>query len=345
MPHPAAKKTTRIYNRLGAEQADALRLICERMSLASGIGVPAELNNLSEIIPALNAQAAGCVERLNAAPAPQESSQIQRELQNLEHLKVRFMRNVSHELRTPLASIDGFARALLRMESEEAQSAGESNNMTVTPETRRQFLAIISQEAQRLGKLIEDVLDFAEIESHRNHRDPALFCVREVVAEALDSLAGGAQPLTVSLRLPSEPSGPMIYADRGAIVEVLRQLLLNAQKFSAGQEIVVGAEQVSISPNSAIPAGKSGQMPAASTMTRLYVRDRGIGIPKQELTRIFHKFHRIERSGFDVPGTGLGLSIVRELVQQNNGQAWAESEESRGSTFYVMLPNKMPGVN
>jgi signal transduction histidine kinase len=338
------KKTTRIYNRLSVEQIGALRQVCERLGSASRTSTPTELTSLNDIIAVLTSLSEVCSERMKAEPPPTESKQVQQELQNLEKLKGRFMRNVSHELRTPLASIDGFARALLRMEQAEAQGASESTSMMITPETRRQFLSIISQEAQRLGKLIEDVLDFSEIEGNRTRREPTLFCAREVVVDALSSFSGGARTLEAALRLTPEPNGPMIYADRDAMIEVLRQLLINAQKFSAGQEIVVGADEVSISPNIAPTAGNSGHLPRVSTMTRLYVRDRGIGIPKEELTRIFHKFHRIERPGFTVPGTGLGLSIVRELVHQNNGQVWAESEEARGSTFYVMVPNKLPGM-
>jgi len=152
-----------------------------------------------------------------------------------------------------------------------------------------------------------------------------------------------AHPVVASVRLSPEPDGPMIYADYDATVEIFRQLVMNAHKFSGGQEVVLGADQVSISPAHESSAGISGVMTKISTATRMYVRDRGIGIPKEELDRIFQKFYRIERPGFSVPGTGLGLSIVRALINQNNGQVWAESEVGRGSTFYVMLPNNAPG--
>ena len=322
--------------RVRAQQLDALRQVCERLALNAGAAVPGDLESLDEIVAALATLTENCdsAKTVRKPSAVAEAQEVRAELENLERLKTRFVRNVSHELRTPLASIDGFARALLRMETPEASHSAA----VITPETRRQFLTIISQEAQRLGKFIEDVLDLSEIESNRAKQEATHFSARELFADALQALSSEPKTIQVIQRLTPEPDGPLIFADHDALIEVLRQLLSNAHKFSAGQEVVLGAEQVLIGPSGNL-AGQN-QSPHATTATRLYVRDKGVGIPDEELDKIFQKFYRVERPGFSVPGTGLGLSIVRALVNQNNGQVWAESEVGRGSIFYVLLPDK-----
>jgi len=338
-----ALKNTRKLHKLSQQQLDALHAACKKLAKCADVTVPPDLASPTDLVLAVESLAEALSERKASDKHEQgEVTRVREELEQVERMKTRFIRNVSHELRTPLASIEGFARALSRMDTEGA-SARTSSGELLTPETRKQFLAIISQEAQRLGKLIEDVLDMSEIENNRTPRPAGHFSARELFDAVLESLEDPARPLASSVRLSPEPDGPMIYADYDATLELFRQLVANAQKFSAGQEIVLGADQVSISPAHESNAGISGVISKISTATRLYVRDRGIGIPKEEHDKIFQKFYRIERPGFSVPGTGLGLSIVRALVNQNNGQVWAESEVGRGSTFYVMMPNNPPG--
>jgi signal transduction histidine kinase len=216
----------------------------------------------------------------------------------------------------------------------------ESSPEMVSPETRRQFLSIVSQEAQRLGKLIEDVLDLSEIETRGARREPTLFTARELFADVVHSFSTSQNPPDVLERLAPEPDGPTIYADREAMLEIMRQLLSNAQKFSAGNKVTMGAELVTMTAKASAPAAESGPRSSLNSMARLYVKDKGIGIPKEELDNIFEKFYKVEHPGANFPGTGLGLSIVRALVNQNKGQVWATSELGRGSTFYVMIPTQ-----
>jgi|GEM_PF-3688598 len=325
------------------EQLAAMRRICERLASTIGTIPPTHLNTSTDIIAALSSLADICSKHIRRSRQDQKELQEARhELENVEHLKSRFIRNVSHELRTPLASIDGFVRVLLQMEKHEEKHGTAVVNGR-TSETRQQFLSIISQEVQRLGKLIEDVLDLSEIEGNRRRKESAQVSARSLFHDAVTSLQS-LQPLPkVILRLKPEPDGPSIYADREAMIEVFRQLINNAFKFSGGQEIVLGAELVSISPENPSAASESGQQHKVNTATRLYVKDKGIGIPREELNRIFEKFHRVEKAS-TFPGTGLGLSIVRALVNHNNGQVWADSEIGKGSTFYVLLPNRSPGA-
>jgi signal transduction histidine kinase len=320
------------------EQLESLRRICRRLSAIGGGPVPEKLDTMDDVIGGLSSLVEVCARRLkNKKDDEIELRQIRDELDEVERLKARFIRNVSHELRTPLASIDGFARALLKMET---VGPTESSPEMVSPETRRQFLSIVSQEAQRLGKLIEDVLDLSEIETRGTRREATHFCAKDLFADVMTSFSNTQNPPQVTQRISPEPDGPMIYADREAMVEVLRQLISNAQKFSAGQPVVVGAELVTMTPKNAAPAAESGPRSSLNTVARLYVKDKGIGIPKDELDNIFEKFYKVEHPGATFPGTGLGLSIVRALATQNNGRVWATSEVGRGSTFYVMLPTQ-----
>jgi len=172
----------------------------------------------------------------------EESPSVQ-EPGEIEHLKTGFIRNVTHELRTPLACIDGFARVLMQMERQEGNSGPAAS------ERRRQFLAIISQEAQRLGKLIEDILDLSNVEGKSRHQEAEQFTARELFEEVLDALSNTHLFPKVILELKVDAEGPSIYADRASMVEVMLELLTNAKKYSGAQEVLLGAELVTIGPD------------------------------------------------------------------------------------------------
>ncbi|HYG76191.1 MAG TPA: HAMP domain-containing sensor histidine kinase [Planctomycetota bacterium] len=317
-------------------QIAELRQICERLAYLGGGSLPPQLNTMPDLITTLSLLTEICSKRMSRRNGAHENH----ELQDVERLKARFIRNVSHELRTPLACIDGFARALLQMDKSNGVQQSQRSDQELSAETRHQFLSIISQEAQRLGKMVEDVLDLTDIESNRRRRMPETFTARLLIDEALQSMAAVNN---VTVRLKPEDTGPTIYADREMMIEVLRELISNALKFSGNQPIVIGAEQVSIGPNRVTQASESGMQQRVSTATQLYVKDTGVGIAPDDLDRIFEKFYRSELTSAEYKGTGLGLSIARALVAQNNGQIWVDSEVGHGSTFYVLLPNHPPG--
>ena len=316
-------------------QSESLRRICSRLATIGNALPPDKLDTLDELIAGLSSLTEVCARRLKNHRDGPDFTIAHEESEDVERLKARFIRNVSHEMRTPLASIDGFARALLKMET---VGPTESSPELVSPEIRRQFLSIVSQEAQRLGKLIEDVLDLSEIETSHARGEPTVFTARELFLDVGTAMSGSLNASPLSERISPEPDGPTIYADRSAMVEVLRHLINNAQKFSSGQPVILGAEQVTIAPAESNPAAESGPRSRVTTAARIYVKDKGIGIPKDELECIFQKFYKVEHIGATFPGTGLGLSIARALVNQNNGQVWASSDIGKGSTFYVMLP-------
>jgi PAS domain S-box-containing protein len=239
------------------------------------------------------------------------------EIRNLERMKSAFVATVSHELRTPLTAIKGFISTLL-MDSEDA----------FTPEERREFYSIIDQETDRLTRLINDLLNIARIEAGESLKP---------VYKQVDFYTLSKKVVMIQQQATSKhtiihdvpPDLPKIIADEDKLDQILTNLLSNAIKYSPnGGEIRV----------------KAWEEDADHII--FYVSDQGIGIPKEHLTKVFEKFHRVDNSDTRKQyGTGLGLYLVKHLVEViHGGQIWVESEVGVGSTFYVRLPKVPPAV-
>lgn len=232
-------------------------------------------------------------------------------LRRLEQVRRDFVANVSHELRTPLASIKGFAETL---------EMGAIDD----PKNARNFVESIGRQADRMTALVEDLLDLAAIES--GERRPVIEAVE--LKDVLEDVAGGLRPLAarrkiaLEVRLPA--ALPAVAADRLQLRQIFVNLLENAVKFTPSGTVTV----------TATPAGDR---------LDVQVVDTGIGIPAQDLDRIFERFYRVDRArSREMGGTGLGLSIVRHLVEAHGGQVAVESSEGKGSTFTVSLPIHRP---
>jgi signal transduction histidine kinase len=227
-------------------------------------------------------------------------------LREIDRLKDEFVAVASHELRTPLASVYGAAITLRQQDLE--------------PKVRDQMLDVIFHESDRLARIVNDVLWASRMESGRLEtiieRCDGLELVEEVAAEARTRLPSGT-----SIELRTDGAVPPVAADPEKLRRVLVNLLDNAVKYSPdGGRIEVAID-------------------SADGHVRFQVRDQGLGIPPNEMERIFDKFHRLDpflQRG--VSGTGLGLYICRELVRQMNGRIWVESKEGEGSTFSFELP-------
>jgi signal transduction histidine kinase/CheY-like chemotaxis protein len=237
-------------------------------------------------------------------------AQINEELRRLDELKSEFLAMVSHELRTPLTAIVGYSRLLLR------QVHG-----TLTPKQIEQQEAIF-RSAQRLTDLINELLDVSRLESGRVELTPQPTDARLLVDRALAVVAVAAHAKHIEVVNAIEPGTQAVQADPERLQQIVVNLLSNAVKFTPdGGRVTVSA-------------GKH------KDQVWIAVLDTGVGIPHEELARIWDPFYQVEatlrrRHG----GSGLGLTIVRRLVELHGGLVRAESEgENRGSRFMFTLP-------
>ncbi|MBK9170485.1 MAG: HAMP domain-containing protein [Bryobacterales bacterium] len=234
------------------------------------------------------------------------------ELEKLERVRKDFVINVSHELRTPLASIQGYAETLIDGAIED-----EVN--------RLRFLHIIRQNAERLASLTADLLTLSRIELKRQDLHFANHEFADIVTGAIDTVRPVADKKRVRLAERYEVETAFIHCDAEAVHQILINLLDNAIKYTPeGGTITVGAR----------PAAG----PGGATMLEIYVKDSGIGIPAEDLPRLFERFYRVDKArSRELGGTGLGLAIVKHLVLAQGGQVRVESAINEGSTFFFTL--------
>jgi PAS domain S-box-containing protein len=226
----------------------------------------------------------------------------------VEQLKSDFVSTVSHELRTPLAAIYGAALTLQRDDIELAESQ------------RTGLLDVISNEADRLARIVNDILWASRLDSGQMALAIESCDAASLATRVVDSLRAHA-PDTVTLSVQAPHALPPVAADPDKLRGVLTNLVENAVKYSPDG----GHVRVSLL--------RSGNR------VRIRVSDRGLGIPPAEQARIFEKFFRLDPNlTRGVGGTGLGLYICRELVHRMHGRIWVVSDGRRGSTFTVELP-------
>mgnify|MGYP005817272009 CR=1 FL=1 len=230
----------------------------------------------------------------------------QTEIERVEKTRRDFIANVSHELRTPLTSIQGYAETLLETED--------------LPEHVRDFVEIIRKNAVRMGRLTEDLLVLARVESGEQSFNFKVTTPQELLTEAIETFQEIAESRGVELSM-MDTSTSAVSADRDAIHQVLSNLIDNALKYAEnGKKILIGACDT-----------ENG--------VQFYVRDFGPGISSEHLPRLFERFYRVDKArSRESGGTGLGLAIVKHVVRAHGGTIRAESELNHGSTFYFTLP-------
>ncbi|MBI5507314.1 MAG: PAS domain-containing protein [Deltaproteobacteria bacterium] len=230
------------------------------------------------------------------------------ELRRLETLRRDFVANVSHELRTPIAAVGSAAETLRRAIETQPEAAGE-------------FVEIIERQAERLRRLVDDLMDLSRIESRQLKLAPEPILLRPFVERALQAVIERARARGIELKNLIAADLPALAADRRALEQVLTNLVDNAVKYaSQGATVTIGAS---------LAAGRM----------RLTVSDTGPGIEARHLPRLFERFYRVDPGrSRDLGGTGLGLSIVKHLVEAMRGTVEVESVVGEGSTFVVELP-------
>jgi two-component system phosphate regulon sensor histidine kinase PhoR len=236
----------------------------------------------------------------------------QTEIERVEKTRRDFIANVSHELRTPLTSIQGYAETLL-----------EGNGM---PGHQREFLEIIRKNAMRMGRLTEDLLVLARVESGEQAFNLQYTMPQELLDDAVQTFQELAASRGVELSVINT-SYSAVLVDRYAIHQVLSNLIDNALKYGdQGGKILLGAGET-----------EEG--------VQFYVRDFGAGIPSEHLPRLFERFYRVDKArSRESGGTGLGLAIAKHVVRAHSGTIRAESELNHGSTFYFVLPRQHVAV-
>jgi two-component system, OmpR family, phosphate regulon sensor histidine kinase PhoR len=243
------------------------------------------------------------------------------ELRRLEDVRRDFVANASHELKTPLTAIRGFSETLL--------------DDDLPPPLRRQFAETVKANADRLQRIVDDLLDLSRIESGGWRVQPEIVSVADIVDEAWSTVAAAASRKQVRLDVDVPPEAEYVAADPSALRQVLSNLFGNAIRYvpATGGRVSVTAAAL------ATPAEEASDAEAPRDWVAVEVGDNGSGIPSVHLPRIFERFYRVDAArSREEGGTGLGLSIVRHLVEAHGGGIEARSELGRGTIIRFTLP-------
>jgi PAS domain S-box-containing protein len=225
----------------------------------------------------------------------------------IDRMKSDFISSVSHELRTPLTSIKAYAETMF-------------DDPNMAQPTRQEFLQIINEESDRLTNLINGILDISKIEAGTIEiiRKPInIASLAKRAAESLEHVAGKKK---IRLQADIAEYLPELLGDENKIYSMITNLINNAIKFTPENGTVSVSAQL------------------VNNELVVKISDTGMGIPKDDLNKIFGRFYRVHRPGKQIPGTGLGLAIVKEIILRHDGRIDVESEPEKGSTFTVYLP-------
>ncbi|MBU4379122.1 MAG: HAMP domain-containing histidine kinase [Pseudodesulfovibrio sp.] len=255
-----------------------------------------------------------------------ELEQANLRLKELDQLKTDFLSSVSHELRTPLTSVLGFAKLIHRDFCKKfLPGAGCVVDATVMGNRICANLDIIVHEGERLTRLVNDFLDLARIEAGRMKWNEQCVLPSQVLAQAANAVSGLYIENTNLELITDVPADlPEMLLDPDRMTQVIINLLNNAAKFTKTGTVTL----------------RAGLNDARDTL-EIRVIDTGVGIPEEDLEKIFTKFHQVqgqEIQDIGIRGSGLGLSISRHIVEHYGGTIRAESEVNKGSTFVLTFP-------
>ena len=230
------------------------------------------------------------------------------ELKNAEILRREFVANVSHELRTPLTSIRAYAETI-------------SDTKGIEKETEEEFLRVIINESDRMTKIVQDLLELSRLDSGSIKLTIEEFSVEQSLRDVFSAVALEAKKRNHQLELELEWKLPDITGDRARIEQVLMNIIANALKYT--------------------PDGGKINISGGSAQNDVWIRieDTGIGIPQEDIARVFDRFYRVDKArSRESGGTGLGLSIANEIITLHGGGISIESEQGIGTVVTITLP-------
>jgi two-component system sensor histidine kinase KdpD len=266
------------------------------------------LRRLQErVVPALEALLSAALEREELLGGVVETASLRR----ADVVKTALLRAVSHDLRSPLTAISAAGEAL--------------GSDALREDERKEMAAVILQEARRLSRLVDNLLDLSRLEAGAAEPRREAISVEEVIGAALGELGAGGGLVSKDFALSIDPDLPLIWADSAQLERALVNVLENARRHSAGHPVSVRARAV---------------RPLAGEGGKLIVRvvDRGPGIPPAQLERVFEPFYRAGTAQTGHRGSGLGLAIARGFTEANGGELRVESLPGQGATFVFELP-------
>jgi two-component system phosphate regulon sensor histidine kinase PhoR len=234
------------------------------------------------------------------------------EIKRLETIRSDFVSNVSHELRTPLTAIRGYVETLLHTPPPD-------------PNEIRQFLTIMDRHAERLSRLLEDLLTLSDIESGNAQLSYTTFETHRLLERVLEVVGDRAEKKKIIVTQVIEPGAAWLSGDFDRLQQLLINLVDNAVKYTPSPGGVTISAHV---------------LPGSGDEARieLAVADTGPGIPEKDLPRLTERFYRVDKTrSRELGGTGLGLAIVKHIVQAHKGELKIESAVSRGTTVRVLL--------
>lgn len=227
----------------------------------------------------------------------------------LDTMRKEFVADVSHELKTPITSIMGYTDTLLEGEYDQ--------------ETQKEFLQVVSSEARRMAKLVTDLLELSRLDNNKKKIKKVCFDLGDLAKECQKKLAIEIKKKKHHVECLVTADVPPVYADKDDIQRVILNILTNSIKYT--------------------PDGGSIKIYVGFVYSDAYIKiiDNGIGIPEEDLNRIFERFYRVDKSRTrEMGGTGLGLSIAKEILDKNGGSIDIKSKVDKGTEVVIKIPTK-----
>ncbi len=265
---------------------------------------------------------------LKSASLYEEIKINNKKLERLERLKSEFISIVSHELRTPLTAVKNSLDIIL---------SGKTGDLT---ENMNKFINMAKRNVTRLSGIINDLLDLSKIEAGKMDFKFEMIKIEPIIDYVKTNLNELAKEKNLELKIKINDNSALIYADSQRLEQVLTNLVSNAIKFTLeGGQVEVRTEIIEAKEIQHVEAFNSEFKSLNGKYLLVCVKDNGIGISKDNLSRVFDKFAQIENSlSRKVGGSGLGLPIARQLLEAHNGVIWCNSKLDKGSSFYFAIP-------